>query len=62
MMSIFLLSSGFNDIAQILFFIPIILACLFYLRKGIIYSLFLSLMYLIILLSTSGADHLVNRV
>ncbi len=61
-LSIFLLSSGFSDIAQILFFIPIILACLFYLRQGLIYSIFLALLYLIILISTAGVDHLVNGV
>ncbi|MCQ1537408.1 PAS domain S-box protein [Methanocalculus taiwanensis] len=61
-LSILLLSSGFSDIAQILFFIPIILACLFYLRQGLIYSIFLSLLYLIILLSTAGVEHLVNGV
>jgi|GEM_PF-5937172 len=59
-LSLFLLSSGFTDIAQILFFIPIILACLFYLRVGLIYSFFLALLYLIILLFTAGVDHLVN--
>ncbi|GAA5263447.1 PAS domain-containing protein [Methanocalculus sp. MC3] len=62
LLSILLLTSGFSDIAQILFFIPIILACLFYLRQGLIYSIILALLYLIILISAAGIDHLVNGV
>ncbi|MDO9539675.1 MAG: PAS domain-containing protein [Methanocalculus sp.] len=59
-LSIFLLSSGLSDIAQILFFIPIILSCVFYLRQGLIFSIILSLLYLIILISNAGVDQLFN--
>jgi len=60
--SLISLSSGFFIIFQNLFYIPIILACIFYLRRGLIFSLLLALLYLALLLSFAGVEQLLNGV
>jgi len=46
--SIFSLQSGYLIIFQNLFYFPIIFACIFYRRRGVIFSLFLSCLYYIL--------------
>ena len=48
--SIWCLSSGYTIIFQNLFYIPIIIACLFYQRKGLILSCILAISYLVLVL------------
>ena len=52
--SLLSLSSGFYIIFQNLFYIPIILSCLFYTRRGFLFSLILSFFYLGLLLGFAG--------
>ncbi|WP_211531241.1 sensor histidine kinase [Methanocalculus chunghsingensis] len=54
------LSSGFYIIFQNLFYIPIIIACVFYIRRGFLFSIILSFTYLGMLLLYAGYDHLLN--
>lgn len=60
--SLISLSSGFYIIFQNLFYIPIILACIFYLRRGLVFSIFLSLLYLVLLLAFAGFGELENGI
>jgi len=48
--SIWCLDAGFTIIFQNLFYIPIILACVFYLRRGFIFSILLALLYLLLII------------
>lgn len=52
--SIFSLMQGWLTIFQNLFYFPIIIACIFYLIRGFIYSVFLAFLYLGMMLSVSG--------
>ncbi len=45
--SVFSLMSGWLTIFQNLFYVPIILACIFYTKKGFVFSVFLSFVYFI---------------
>lgn len=56
------LSSGFYIIFQNLFYIPIILACIFYYRRGLLFSVLLSFLYLILLLAFAGFGELENGI
>ena len=60
--SLISLSSGFYIIFQNLFYIPIILACIFYLRRGLVFSILLSLLYLVLLLAFAGFVELENGI
>ncbi|MCP1715779.1 PAS domain S-box-containing protein [Methanocalculus alkaliphilus] len=53
-LTILSLSSGFYIIFQNLYYIPITLACIFYLRRGLLFSLLLAALYLILLISYAG--------
>ncbi|WP_211531358.1 sensor histidine kinase [Methanocalculus chunghsingensis] len=61
-LTIFSLSSGFYIIFQNLYYIPITLACIFYLRRGFLFSILLSALYLILLLSYAGIGELANGI
>ena len=56
------LSSGLYIIFQNLFYIPIILACIFYLRRGLIFSIILSFSYFILLMAFAGFGELENGI
>lgn len=56
------LSSGIYSIFQNLFYIPIILACIFWLRRGLLFSILLSLLYLLLLLAFAGFGELENGI
>ncbi|WP_421908762.1 PAS domain S-box protein [Methanolacinia petrolearia] len=56
------LSSGLYIIFQNLFYIPIILACIFYLRRGLVFSILLSLIYLALLFVFAGFGELENSI
>jgi len=43
------LISGFTIILQNLLYVPIILACVFHLRRGFLFSVFLSLLYVLLI-------------
>ncbi|MDG6250283.1 HAMP domain-containing sensor histidine kinase, partial [Methanocalculus sp.] len=52
------LASGVNFIFQNLFYIPIVIACIYYTRHGLLFSILLSAIYLGMLLSYAGAGYL----
>lgn len=58
--SLVLLSSDFYIIFQNLFYIPIIIACVYYLRRGFVFSVLMAFVYFILLLSFAGTEQLVN--
>lgn len=58
--SLISLSSGVQIIFQNLFYIPIVLACIFFTRRGLYFSILLALLYLSLILSIAGPEHLVN--
>jgi PAS domain S-box-containing protein len=49
--SIYCLSSGWVIIFQNLFYVPIIIACVFYTKKGFAFSVFLSFIYLFLIIA-----------
>ncbi|MDD3977523.1 MAG: PAS domain S-box protein [Methanomicrobium sp.] len=60
--SFFSLSSGFYIIFQNFFYIPIILACIFYLRRGLLFSVILSFVYLGLLTGYAGFNEFGNGI
>ncbi|WP_052418790.1 PAS domain S-box protein [Methanolacinia paynteri] len=60
--SLLSLSSGLYIIFQNLFYIPIILACIFYLRRGLIFSIILSFSYFVLLMAFAGIGELENGI
>ncbi|MDD3407730.1 MAG: PAS domain S-box protein [Methanomicrobium sp.] len=56
------LSSGYYILFQNLFYIPIILACVFYLRRGLLFSVILSLLYFCMLMAFAGSDEFLNGI
>ncbi len=52
------LSSGIYYIFQNLFYIPIILACILYRRRGLVFSVLLAGSYLFMLITYAGAAYL----
>lgn len=61
-LTILSLSSGFYIIFQNLYYIPITLACIFYLRRGLLFSILLAALYLILLISYAGIGELSNGI
>ncbi|MBN2734269.1 MAG: hypothetical protein JXQ82_05380 [Methanomicrobiaceae archaeon] len=60
--SLLSLSSGYYIIFQNLFYIPIILACIFYLRRGLLFSVLLSLLYFSLLMTFAGFGELESGI
>lgn len=52
--TIFFLDKGISNIFQHLYYIPIMIACVLYQRKGFYYSLALSLLYLALIITFTG--------
>ncbi|WP_304918621.1 HAMP domain-containing sensor histidine kinase [Methanocalculus sp.] len=52
------LSSGIYGIFQSFFYIPIILACIFYLRRGLVFSTILAAFYFFLFISFAGPEYL----
>lgn len=50
LISIIILEAGYNTVFQNLFYLPIIIACIFYLWRGLLFSCFLSLTYFILII------------
>ena len=59
LVSLFCLFSGFFVLFQNLFYIPIVLSCLYYTIRGLIYSVFLSLLYLLLILTFTSDGSIV---
>ena len=57
--SIYCLSSGLSIIFQNLFYVPIIIACMYYAKKGFVYSLLLAFTYLILALIFRGNSNFI---
>lgn len=52
------LSSGVYIIFQNLLYVPIIIACIFYQKRGLIFTIILSTIYIILLIAFAGGTHL----
>ncbi|MDD5409468.1 MAG: ATP-binding protein [Candidatus Omnitrophica bacterium] len=59
--SIYCLLSGWFIIFQNLFYIPIIIACVYYIKKGFIFSVVLSFIYLFLILIFTGDPAIIKQ-
>ncbi len=59
LLSLYCLFSGFFILFQNFFYIPIVLSCLYYTFRGFIYSVCLSVLYLILMLSFTSESNIV---
>lgn len=61
--SLYSLNSGIYTIFQNLFYFPIILACFFYAKRGFVFSVVLSCLYVVLILAfTQSLEHIVGAV